>query len=146
MTTDPQTLTRQAHERIREALGLGAGDTLDEARLDDGLSLALKALIGIDQVTTGAWGQMAPGSADRTESGIAALAGAYLRSGSDADREAPRADPDPARLPPVRLPPATPPAGPASRRPAARPAPARPAGRPQAGPQADATPHASPPL
>jgi len=125
MTTDPQTLTRQAHERIRETLGLGAGDTLDEARLDDVLSLALKALIGIDQVTTGAWGQMAPASGERTESGIADLAGAYLRSGSDADREALRADLDSVRLLAVCLLAAAPRAGQVSWRHVARLAPER---------------------
>ncbi len=125
MPTDPQTPIQQAHERIRETLGLAAGETLDAARLDDVLSLAIKTLIGIDQVTTGAWGQMAPGSGERTESGIAALAGAYLRSGSESDREALRADLDSARLLAVCLLAATPRAGQVSWRHVARLAPER---------------------
>ncbi len=125
MSTDPETLTARAHERIREMLGLEAGAVLDQARLGDVLAMVLKEFIGIDQVTTGAWGQMAPASDARSASRIGELAGAYLKSGSDEDRAALLGDLEAARLLGVCLLAATPRAGQVSWRHVARLAPER---------------------
>ncbi len=125
MTNQPENSSRAGAERVREALGLDGSGRADPERLAEALVMAVAALGAIDQVTTGAWGQMAPGSGERERSGITDRLGAFLASGAEADRAALQKELDEARLLAVCLLAATPRAGQVSWRHVARLAPER---------------------
>lgn len=125
MATDPSTSGKPASDRVRELLGMDAGAAIDADRAVELLASVLRAMIGVDQVTTGAWGQMAPASEDRGESRLSELAGAFLKTGSGEDRAALDEELESARLLAVCLLAATPRAGQVSWRHVARLAPER---------------------
>lgn len=127
MTADPSTASdeRPAPDRVRETLGMDASAPIDPERALELLAGTLRALIGIDQVTTGAWGQMSPASEDRGGSRLAALARAVLERGSAEDRAALERELESARLLAVCLLAATPRAGQVAWRHVARLAPER---------------------